>query len=107
MPDLPPAIAAYYAADHSASPEALGAFFAADAHVHDERHDHVGLDAISTWRRDTYARTPYTARPLEMFERDGAIVVRAEVSGSFPNSPIILDHTFTLIDGLIASLDIR
>jgi hypothetical protein len=66
-----------------------------------------GLDAIRAWRVETYAKTPFTIRLLDLHDRDGALVVPVEVSGAFPNSPVVLDHTFTLIDGRISSLDIR
>ena len=107
MPNLPPAITAYFASGHDADVEALSAFFASDGHVQDEARDYVGIDAIRAWRLDTYARTPFTAQSLDMQNRDGKLVVRVEVSGLFPNSPVILDHSFTLADGRIASLEIR
>lgn len=107
MPVLPPAIAAYFGSAPAADINALRTFFSTDAHVHDEAQEYDGLDAIRAWRMDTYARTPFTARPLDLYDRDGALVVRVEVSGSFPNSPIILDHSFTLVNGRISSLDIR
>ncbi len=107
MPDLPPAIAAYFASEQSSDGNALDACFIADAFVHDEKHDYRGIDAIKAWRLDTQARTPFTSRPLELHENDGRFVVSTEVSGAFQNSPVILDHTFTLTDGRIASLDIH
>lgn len=107
MTELPPAIAAYFGSTHDADVDTLSTFFATDAHVHDERHDHVGLDAIRVWRIETHAKTPFTARPLDLIDRDGTFIVSVEVSGAFPNSPVILDHTFTLVEGRIASLDIR
>jgi len=106
MPDLPPAIAAYFETDHDADVMALQAFFTADAHVHDEHHDYRGIDAIRDWRRDSYAKTPFTALPLDLLDSDGTLVVPAEVSGAFPNSPLTLDHRFTLVDGRIAALEI-
>ena len=107
MPDLPPAIAAYFASDPGADIATLAGFFTGDAHVHDEDRDHDGLDAIRAWRLDTYAQTRFVARPLDIQGRDGVFVVATEVSGSFPNSPVTLDHRFTLVDGRIAALDIR
>lgn len=107
MLKLPPAIMAYFQSDYDADADKLSAFFSADAHVHDEEHDHTGIDAIRAWRIDTFTKTPFTTRPLEAKDRDGALVVHVEVSGAFANSPIILDHTFTLADGRISSLDIR
>jgi hypothetical protein len=107
MPDFPPAIAAYFSASPDADIATLQEIFAPGAHVHDESHDYHGVDAIRAWRVDTYAKTPFTAHPLEMADRDGTIVVAVEVAGAFPGSPVMLAHSFTLADGRIASLDIR
>ncbi len=107
MPELPPAIAAYFDAAPDAAAVALGEVFTTDAHVHDESHDYEGIDAIRAWRIDTDAKTPFSARPLELVDPDGTLVVLVEVTGTFPGSPITLTHTFTLVDGRISSLDIR
>jgi SnoaL-like domain len=107
MLDLPPVIAAYFETPHDADVEQLARLFAADAHVHDEHNDYRGLDAIRAWRVDTHAKTPFTVRPVSLREQDGKHVVAAEVSGAFPGSPVMLDHSFTLADGRIAALDIR
>lgn len=52
------------------------------------------------------ARTPFRARPTRMEERGDAVVVTTEVSGSFPGSPVMLDHRFSLRDGRITSMEI-
>jgi len=107
MPDLPSAIAAYFEASADADTEALGYIFTPDAHVHDEKQGYVGIDAIRNWRIETQAKTPFTTRPVDVYDRDGTVVVSVEVSGAFPNSPVMLDHSFELTDGRISSLDIR
>ncbi|TRW14755.1 nuclear transport factor 2 family protein [Glacieibacterium frigidum] len=106
MPEIPPVIAAYFGTPPDAGADMLRAIFTDDAHVRDEAHDHVGIDAIRAWRVETYARTPFTVRPLEQRTAGHAVVVRAEVSGTFPGSPVMLDHRFELTGGRIASLDI-
>ncbi|MFZ5796465.1 MAG: nuclear transport factor 2 family protein [Sphingomonas sp.] len=107
MPDLPPAIAAYFAAPTDADSATLGQIFTPDAHVHDENHAYDGIDAIRAWRIETQAKTPFTARPVDITTDQAATLVRVEVSGAFPNSPVLLDHRFALAGGRIASLDIR
>ena len=106
MLNLPAAIAAYFASERSTDAGTLTACFTADGLVHDEKHDYRGADAIRAWRLDTQVRTPFTSRPVALHERDGRFVVTTEVSGAFPNSPIILEKAFTLADGRIAALDI-
>lgn len=107
MPILPPAIAAYFAAQQSDDIAAFEACFAPDAVVHDERRDHRGIAAITAWHIETSTRTPFTARPLSLSESGGKFVVAAEVSGAFPGSPVVLDHLFTLADGRIVALEIH
>ena len=104
--DLPPALAAWFALGEQADEAALAACFTPDAVVRDEGREHRGIAAIADWRRETKAQTQFTARPLALHERDGRLIVPAEVSGNFPNSPVTLDHAFTLADGRIAALEI-
>lgn len=106
MTQLPPAIAAYFAADPAADAETLAGFFARDARLRDEGRDYGGIAAIRAWRVDTYARTPFVARPLAADDRGSLVVVSVAVSGAFAGSPITLDHAFILADGRISSLEI-
>lgn len=106
MPILPQSIADFYQSEKSNDLAILTACFNADARVHDERHEYLGHAQIAAWRIDTQAKTPFTSKALELREEDGTFLVSTEVSGSFPNSPITLEHRFTLVDGLIADLDI-
>ena len=106
QPTLPPAIAAYFSSQATRQPFARANCFAADAVVHDESADHVGLAAISAWQLDTMRKTPFTARPMAFMEHDGDCVVAVEISGAFPGSPVTLDHVFTLRNGVISALKI-
>lgn len=106
MPDLPAAIAAYFEAPIDADSDALGRIFTPDAHVRDEQHDHRGLAEIRCWRIETHAKTQFATRPQSIRIEDGRCIVSAEVSGAFPNSPVTLDHAFTLADDRIADLEI-
>ena len=103
---LPESIAAYFASEPDATEGALASIFTANAVVHDEGKEHRGLDAIRDWRIDTMRRTPFTARPLSIAEKDGVVIVPTEVAGSFPGSPLTLNHCFTLRDGRVAALEI-
>ncbi|CAN5447308.1 hypothetical protein BH11PSE5_BH11PSE5_26510 [soil metagenome] len=107
MPDLPLAIAAYFKAKADADVIMLGEIFAPDAHVHDEENEYTGINAIRAWRVETFAQTPFSTCPIDVSDRDGTFVVRVEVSGAFPNNPVMLNHSFALVDGLISWLDIR
>lgn len=106
MPNLPQAIADFYESEKSTDAAILTACFAADARVHDESHEHLGHAEIAAWRIETQAKTPFSSRPIDVREDDAIFRVSAEVSGSFPNSPIMLEHCFKLVDGRIVDLDI-
>lgn len=103
MPDMPPIVASFFAATQT---DAVVACFTRDATVRDEHRRHRGIGEIEAWHRDTMVRTPFTARPVLAQPRDGRLVVSAEVSGAFPGSPVMLDHSFVLQEGLIADLEI-
>jgi hypothetical protein len=45
--------------------------------------------------------------PLDVADRDGKTVLKAQLTGDFPGSPVTLDFAFVLKDGKIASLQIR
>ncbi|WP_181703839.1 nuclear transport factor 2 family protein [Chthonobacter albigriseus] len=104
--DLPEPVKAYFDADSGADPETLVVQFAADAVVEDEGRRHRGRKAIRAWWLEAKAKYRHVAEPIDM-ERDGnRALVRARVSGDFPNSPAMLGFAFTLENGLIAALRI-
>lgn len=104
MLDLPPAIASYFSPGDA---PALTAAFSTDAVVQDEGRQMRGHDAILAWRRETTAKYQPRFMPLAVTEQDGKVIVTAEVSGTFPGSPIKLDFTFTLQGDKIAALEIH
>ena len=104
---LPPAVAAYLAAEKVKDADALAQCFADDAVVHDEGHDHRGRDAIRSWKRAADAKYRFVLEPLDASASGDGVKVRARLTGNFPGSPVELDHNFTLSDGKIASLEIK
>lgn len=107
MLNLPDAIADFYQSEQSTDPAELSACFAADALVHDENNCYRGTEAITRWRRETQLKTPFSSKPLSVQISGSDYLVSAEISGSFPGSPVILEHRFTLVNDTIAALDIR
>lgn len=101
---LPEPIAAYFAAEHS--PEALARCFTAQAVMKDEGHTYKGVDAIKAFMAEASARYSATSVPFALEREDGFQLVRANVTGNFPGSPIVLSYRFRLERGLIASLEI-
>ncbi len=104
---LPKPIDVYFASENARDAAALDKCLALDAVVRDERKTFQGLDAIKAWRIENGNKYRHTVEPLAILERDGKIVVAGKVSGSFPGSPVNLDHIFELEGDRIVSLEIR
>lgn len=103
---LPKAIETYFAAVRDGDADRLATAFAPDAVVRDEGAVHAGRDAITAWQRAAQANYDAVAEPIEAAEAHGDVVVRANVSGRFQGSPIVLAFTFRLRDDAIAALEI-
>jgi SnoaL-like domain len=104
-PDLPPPIAAYFAADRQDG-EALAECFTEHGVVKDESRAHRGRAAIAQWKAAASARYNYRSEPFAMANQDGRIVVTSHVVGDFPGSPIDLRYFFVLEGDKIAVLEI-
>jgi hypothetical protein len=57
--------------------------------------------------KEAKAKYHHTVEPLAVSHRDGLTVVTARVAGTFPNSPLDLQHVFAVEGGKIASLEIK
>lgn len=101
---LPEPIAAYFAAEHN--PDALAHCFTAQAVMKDDGHSYTGVNAIKAFMAAASAKYRATSVPFAIEREDGFQLVRANVTGNFPGSPIILCYRFRLERGLIASLEI-
>ena len=80
--------------------------FHVDAHVHDENHDHVGLDAVRDWIGETSRKYRPQLEVLTAKAQADEWLLTVRVSGSFPGSPVDLEYAITLRDGKISSLKI-
>jgi hypothetical protein len=101
---LPEPIAAYFAAQHN--PDALACCFTAQAVMKDDGHTYSGVNAIKSFMAEASAKYSATTVPFTWERQDGFQVVRAQVTGTFPGSPVDLTYRFRLERGLIASLEI-
>ena len=103
--DLPPPIAAYFAAD-SSDANAVARCFSESAVVIDERREHRGRPAITRWKAEATAKYHYTSEPLAVEASGPDVTVTARVTGDFPGSPVELRYRFTLDGTTIARLEI-
>lgn len=103
--DLPAPLADWVAAKNAHDVEGQVACFAADGSVDDEGQTVTGTDAIRAWVTRVTAAYDLTVEPSAFAGGpDGAGVLTALVSGSFPGSPLEFRYHLTLADGLITSL---
>ena len=107
LPNVPPAVAAYLAAEKIKDANALARCFADDGTVRDEGRLHRGPDAIAAWKRAADEKYRFVVDPLDAAGDERAATVRARVSGDFPGSPAELRFAFALAGDRIASLEIR
>lgn len=103
---LPPAIQSYFSGKNARDFTVAASGFAPSAVVEDEGHDHTGPTAIRAWIEETAARYDDTAEVRSVTSDGHRVEVTAEVSGTFPGSPILLRFSFTLDGERISRLAI-
>ncbi len=104
--NLPAVVAAYFQAENAHDAAAVAQCFSADGEVRDEHHVHRGHAAISEWKRAASDKYAATVAPFACGETTEGCVVRGEVSGNFPGSPVLLDFAFQLDADKISVLEI-
>lgn len=103
---LPEPLAAYFAAANARDAGKAVAFFAADAVVRDEGHEHHGTEAIRGWIEGTNANYRPAFEPKSVTGSADRPQVETVVSGDFAGSPVRLRYSFQLDNGKIARLEI-
>lgn len=104
--ELPAPVAGFFQAHNSGETDNFLDLFTADAVVFDEAHEYRG-DAIKTWIVSAIANYhPLHGEVISLLPDGSQTVATAQVSGTFPGSPVQLRYQFTLRDGKIAALSI-
>jgi ketosteroid isomerase-like protein len=104
--DLPTPISNYFKATNAQDVDAMLSAFSDDASVRDEGRDMIGRAAIREWIDDTTRKYRVTLTPIGVHQADEKTIVTAQVSGTFPGSPIELRYRFTITGEKIARLEI-
>lgn len=78
--------------------------FADTAVVFDEGKTYSGKKEIQQWIEKANQQYQTLMKPIEYWEKEE--VLKAEISGNFPGSPLVLAYHFQLNNGLIESLKI-
>ncbi len=105
--NLPKVLAELVRAQNSFDSAAYAKCFSETAVVYDEGKTHKGRKEIELWIADANARYEATMQPVGFEQKEGAeSILKAETSGNFPGSPIVLSYHLAIADGLIQSLKI-
>ncbi len=102
--NVPIVIAALAQAQNNFDPTAYSNCFSETAVVFDEGKTHKGKAEILQWIKKANDEYQTVMKPIEYSATDE--ILKAEVSGNFPGSPIVLSYHFELKNGLIQSLKI-
>ena len=102
--NLPNVIADLTNAQNNFDSVAYANCFSETAVVFDEGKTHNGKTEIQQWIKKANDEYQAVMKPLEYSATEE--ILKAEVSGNFPGSPIVLTYYFQLKDGLIESLKI-
>lgn len=104
---LPPSVLAYFDFSNGAPTQDIAQVLTPDAVILDEGHTYQGYEAIQAWQRDARQKFDYTVTPVSASRDENRLKVVAKVVGNFPGSPVQLNHSFSLVDEKIQSLEIR
>lgn len=102
--NLPNIISELVKAQNEFDSAAYANCFTENAVVFDEGKTHNGKAEIENWIDKANKEYRATMKPLDYNEKES--VLSAEISGSFPGSPITLKYHLELQEGLIQSLKI-
>jgi len=103
---LPALLAKYFAATNRHDVRTMIALFSDTAVVKDEGREHRGIDAIRTWAEEAIRQYDFEVEPTDITEAAGKTVVTGTVSGTFPGSPVQLQHAFSFDQEKISRLEI-
>tara|TARA_Y100001972_G_C7666829_1_gene337424 strand:- start:5069 stop:5386 length:318 start_codon:yes stop_codon:yes gene_type:complete len=104
MKNLPKAVSDLVKAQDSFDSLAYANCFTEAAVVFDEGKTHKGRAEIKNWIERANQEYGITMKPLEYLENEQ--VLKAEISGTFPGSPLVLSYRYEFENELIRSLKI-
>jgi len=102
--NLPKVISALIKAQNNFDNSAYADCFAETAVVFDEGKTHNGKTEIKNWIEKANKEYQATMKPLEYSGQEQTL--KAEISGTFPGSPIVLTYLFKIESEKIQSLKI-
>lgn len=104
--NLPKIISDLVNAQNNLDNAAFANCFTETAVVFDEGHTYTGTKEIQQWITKANEKYKTAIKPIAYEEKETAAMLKAEVSGTFPGSPIVLYYHFEFVNGSIQSLRI-
>ena len=104
--NLPKVLDDLVAAQNNFDSAAYANCFSETAVVFDEGKTHKGRKEIEHWIADANERYKAVMKPVGFEEKESESLLKAEVSGTFPGSPILMTYHLEMADELIQSLKI-
>lgn len=104
--NLPKVVSNLVKAQNDFDSTAYADCFSETAVVLDEGRTHTGRKEIEHWIDDANKRYKAVMNPVGFEEKENESLLKAEVSGEFPGSPIVMTYHLQLADELIQSLKI-
>jgi hypothetical protein len=104
--NLPKVISDLVAAQNNFDSSAYAKCFSETAVVKDEGKTHKDRKEIEEWIADSNERYSAIITPVDYEVYETESILKAETSGNFPGSPIILNYHLVIADGLIQTLKI-
>ena len=104
--NLPKVLDELVAAQNNFDSAAYANCFSETAVVFDEGKTHKGRKEIEHWIADANERYKSVMKPVGFEEKESESLLKAEVSGTFPGSPILMTYHLEMADELIQSLKI-
>ena len=74
--------------------------------VHDEGKTHNGRKDVEQWITEANEKYKSILEPVEYIQKGNQRVLTANVSGTFPGSPLVLKFHFEINEGIIQSLKV-
>ena len=102
--NLPKTLTDLVAAQNNFDSKAYANCFSETAIVHDEGKTHKGKVAIEKWISVANEKFKTVMNPIKYSEKEN--ILEAEISGTFPGSPLVLNYQFEFSGGKIQSLQI-
>lgn len=103
---LPNVVQELIKAQNSFDSVAYANLFSETSVVHDEGKTHNGRKEVEQWIAEANKKYKSTMEPVEFTQEGNKGVLTANVSGTFPGSPLVLKFHFEINEGTIQSLKV-